>query len=70
MSLLSHYVASLSTYIYMESNATFLSLSRPVEMLQVHLTPSDFFTQNPAIDVPGEEKNGSILIPTCCKTQN
>ena len=26
--------------------------SRPVEIMQLHITPSDFFTKNPAIDVP------------------
>ncbi|KAI9146950.1 copper amine oxidase [Paramyrothecium foliicola] len=31
----------------------------PVEVLQVHLTPSDFFTQNPAIDVPSSKDQGS-----------
>lgn len=51
-------------------NLTLLPLSRPVEILQVHLTPSDFFTQNPAIDVPGEKDSGSILMSTCCKGQD
>ncbi|KAF4458210.1 copper amine oxidase 1, partial [Fusarium albosuccineum] len=31
----------------------------PVEILQVSLTPSDFFTQNPAIDVPSDKDVGS-----------
>lgn len=43
--------------------------SRPVEILQVHLTPSDFFTQNPAIDVPCEKDNGSVLLSDCCESQ-
>lgn len=59
---------SLHIYIilYMGSDAVF---SRPVEILQVHLTPSDFFTQNPAIDVPCEKDNGSVLLSTCCESQ-
>lgn len=41
---------------------------RPVEMLQVHITPSDFFTGNPAIDVPSSLDSGSKLANgECCK---
>ncbi|EFY97714.1 copper amine oxidase family protein [Metarhizium robertsii] len=40
----------------------------PVEMLQVHITPSDFFTGNPAIDVPSSLDSGSKLANgECCK---
>ncbi|RGP72015.1 copper amine oxidase 1 [Fusarium longipes] len=37
----------------------------PVEMLQLHITPSDFFTGNPAIDVPGDKDLGSRLAGCC-----
>jgi primary-amine oxidase len=33
----------------------------PVEMLQVHITPADFFVGNPAIDVPPSKDTGSKL---------
>ncbi|KAH8898240.1 copper amine oxidase [Thozetella sp. PMI_491] len=38
----------------------------PVEMLQVHITPSDFFTGNPALDVPPSNDSGSKLTDGCC----
>jgi primary-amine oxidase len=41
----------------------------PVEMLQLHITPSDFFTANPAIDVPGNKDIGSRLTSGCCKEE-
>lgn len=31
-------------------------------MLQLHITPSDFFTANPAIDVPSEKNHESVLV--------
>ncbi|CRK35304.1 hypothetical protein BN1723_004092 [Verticillium longisporum] len=31
----------------------------PVEIMQLHITPSDFFTRNPAIDVPSDKDFGS-----------
>lgn len=40
---------------------------RPVEILQVSLTPSDFFTQNPAIDVPSDKDLGSQSADGCCR---
>ncbi|KHN93828.1 copper amine oxidase [Metarhizium album ARSEF 1941] len=41
----------------------------PVEMLQVHITPSDFFTGNPALDVPSGTDSGSKLAGgECCRT--
>ncbi|RSL96099.1 hypothetical protein CEP52_011689 [Fusarium oligoseptatum] len=39
----------------------------PVEILQVSLTPSDFFTQNPAIDVPSDKDLGSQSADGCCR---
>jgi primary-amine oxidase len=41
----------------------------PVEIHQFHLRPSDFFTCNPAIDVPGTKNESSVLAPgsqPCC----
>ncbi|KAI8229143.1 Copper amine oxidase 1 [Colletotrichum sp. SAR 10_86] len=38
----------------------------PVEMLQLHITPSDFFTGNPALDVPSDKDIGSKLTSGCC----
>ncbi|KXJ90059.1 copper amine oxidase [Microdochium bolleyi] len=35
----------------------------PVEVLEVHFSPSDFFTQNPAIDVPSNKDLGSWPCP-------
>ena len=34
----------------------------PYEELQIKLTPSDFFTENPAIDVPGVKNESSTLV--------
>lgn len=40
----------------------------PVEMLQVHITPSDFFTENPSIDVPSNADIGSRNVTDgCCE---
>ncbi|KAM5350444.1 hypothetical protein ACJ41O_006949 [Fusarium nematophilum] len=39
----------------------------PVEILQVSLTPSDFFTQNPALDVPSDKDLGSRYADGCCR---
>ncbi|KAF4440936.1 Copper amine oxidase 1 [Fusarium austroafricanum] len=41
----------------------------PVEMLQLHITPVDFFTGNPAIDVPSNKDIGSRLTSGCCKEE-
>ncbi|KAJ4129005.1 hypothetical protein NW768_007534 [Fusarium equiseti] len=41
----------------------------PVEMLQLHITPSDFFTGNPAIDVPSDKDIGSRLTSGCCRDE-
>jgi primary-amine oxidase len=46
-------------------------LNRPVEIHQVHIRPADFFTANPAIDVPGSKNNASVLAPgsqSCCES--
>lgn len=42
------------------------SLARPVEFLELHISPSDFFTKNPAIDVPSNKDIGSKLANSCC----
>lgn len=43
---------------------------RPVEIHQVHLRPADFFTANPAIDVPSTKNGASVLVngaaKACC----
>lgn len=41
---------------------------RPVEIHQVHLRPADFFSANPAIDVPESKNMASVLAPgsSCC----
>lgn len=43
----------------------------PVEIHEVHLRPADFFTSNPAIDVPGNKNETSVLAPgsqSCCES--
>lgn len=43
----------------------------PVEIHEVHLRPADFFTSNPAIDVPSSKNESSVLAPgsdSCCKS--
>lgn len=35
---------------------------RPVEKLELHITPADFFTENPALDVPSSRDIGSRLV--------
>ncbi|KAH8170126.1 copper amine oxidase, enzyme domain-containing protein [Sarocladium implicatum] len=37
----------------------------PVEIYQVHLKPADFFTSNPALDVPSSRNKSSVLVPCC-----
>ena len=34
----------------------------------MHLRPADFFTSNPALDVPSKRNDASVLIP-CCGTK-
>lgn len=38
-------------------------------MLQLHITPSDFFTGNPALDVPSDKDISSKLTPSCCEAE-
>lgn len=43
--------------------------SRPVEIHQVHIKPSDFFDSNPALDVPSLKNEASVLLSSsssCC----
>ncbi|KAF8862645.1 copper amine oxidase [Acephala macrosclerotiorum] len=42
----------------------------PVEIHQIHLRPADFFSANPAIDVPGSKNMASVLAPgsSCCES--
>ncbi|KAF2722949.1 hypothetical protein K431DRAFT_302204 [Polychaeton citri CBS 116435] len=44
----------------------------PVEIHQIHLRPADFFTQNPAIDVPSGKNQASKLVngAACCNGTN
>ncbi|KAK7433211.1 hypothetical protein QQZ08_000146 [Neonectria magnoliae] len=37
----------------------------PVEIHQIHLRPADFFTANPALDVPSTRNRASVLL-SCC----
>ncbi|KFA53992.1 hypothetical protein S40293_01763 [Stachybotrys chartarum IBT 40293] len=37
----------------------------PVEIYQIHLRPADFFTRNPALDVPSTRNKASVLVPCC-----
>jgi len=38
----------------------------PVEITQVHMLPSDFFTANPSIDVPSNKNLSSKLTEAAC----
>ncbi len=38
-------------------------MNRPVEIHQFHLRPADFFTSNPALDIPSTRNETSVLIP-------
>lgn len=50
-----------------ETDGCFLAISRPVEMLQVDITPVDFFNENPALDVPSTADTGSRrVLDGCC----
>jgi primary-amine oxidase len=46
----------------------------PVEIHQLHLRPADFFTANPAVDVPGTRNDASVLVngthgsESCCES--
>ncbi|RYP22164.1 hypothetical protein DL765_001812 [Monosporascus sp. GIB2] len=37
----------------------------PCEIHQFHIKPADFFTSNPALDVPGRKNDASVLV-SCC----
>ncbi|KAH9884017.1 copper amine oxidase [Xylariomycetidae sp. FL2044] len=41
----------------------------PVEIHQFHLRPADFFTSNPALDVPSTRNESSVLV-SCCNNNN
>ena len=34
----------------------------------MHLRPADFFTRNPALDVPSKRNGASVLVPCCGKS--
>lgn len=42
-----------------------LDLTRPAEVHQLHLKPSDFFAHNPALDAPSAPNKASIVVPCC-----
>ncbi|KAI0913146.1 copper amine oxidase [Ustulina deusta] len=37
----------------------------PVEIHQFHIRPADFFTSNPALDMPTRKNDTSVLVPCC-----
>ncbi|KAF4849635.1 Copper amine oxidase 1 [Colletotrichum siamense] len=37
----------------------------PVEIHQMHIRPADFFTSNPALDMPGARNKTSVIVPCC-----
>lgn len=44
--------------------------NRPVEIHQLHIKPSDFFSANPSIDVPSNKNLSSTLVEkkdSCCQ---
>ncbi|KAK8123067.1 Primary-amine oxidase [Apiospora sp. TS-2023a] len=45
----------------------------PVEVHQVHIRPADFFTSNPALDIPSTKNETSVLVSgssSCCDTRD
>jgi len=40
----------------------------PVEIHQLHIKPADFFSSNPALDIPGNKNDSSVLISCCDKS--
>ncbi|ETN44234.1 uncharacterized protein HMPREF1541_10785 [Cyphellophora europaea CBS 101466] len=38
----------------------------PIEKHEIHLRPADFFEFNPALDVPGNRNEASVLVDSCC----
>ncbi|GKT42723.1 copper amine oxidase 1 [Colletotrichum spaethianum] len=41
----------------------------PVEIHHMNIRPADFFTANPALDMPGSKNKASVIVP-CCGQQN
>ncbi|KAI0395579.1 copper amine oxidase 1 [Xylariaceae sp. FL0594] len=41
----------------------------PVEIHQFHIRPSDFFTRNPALDMPTKKNESSVLVSCCGSTK-
>ena len=42
--------------------------SRPVETFRLMIRPSDFFTANPALDVPSDKNGASVVVEGgCCR---
>ncbi|GAP90217.2 putative copper amine oxidase [Rosellinia necatrix] len=39
----------------------------PVEIHQFHIRPADFFTSNPALDMPTRQNESSVIVPCCGK---
>lgn len=54
-----------STPLFSQPNS-YADITRPVDIHQMHLRPADFFTSNPALDVPSNRNEASVLVP-CCK---
>ncbi|RDA95334.1 hypothetical protein CP533_3464 [Ophiocordyceps camponoti-saundersi (nom. inval.)] len=42
----------------------------PVETYQLHLRPADFFTKNPALNVPSTRNESSVLVSCCDRPAN
>lgn len=42
----------------------------PMEKHELHIRPADFFTANPALDVPGRKNESSVEIGGCCENGN
>ncbi|WYZ39525.1 hypothetical protein EsH8_III_001439 [Colletotrichum jinshuiense] len=40
----------------------------PVEIHHLTIRPADFFTSNPALDMPGNKNKASVIVPCCGKT--
>lgn len=41
-----------------------------MEIHQFHIRPADFFTSNPALDMPGRKDETSVLVSCCGKNGN
>ncbi|KAL2754121.1 hypothetical protein ACRALDRAFT_2043193 [Sodiomyces alcalophilus JCM 7366] len=42
----------------------------PVEIHQINIRPADFFTSNPALDVPSIKNKTSVIVPCCGERQD